>query len=163
GRHRLPRPVASTEHLLLDPATSSPHGRYPAPTFEGTPLALAGDVIVLRSCADGFCRLSGYDLTAPEEPAWVVSAPSETRGPDPAGPEISARRDTAPGLLDALRTTGVMPAVPLSFDPAQGWVQLDPTTGFPVGRILAGPDEECRIAATGEPVVGTDPLRSAPR
>src|SRR5699024_7598470 len=146
ARHRRP-----TEVLLLDPTASTPDGGFPARSFEGTPLALVGDTIVLRSCADGFCRLSGYDLTAPEEPSWVVSAPSETRGPDPAGAEVPARRDTPPGLLDALRTTGVMPVVPLSFDPAQGWVQLDPATGFPVGRILAGPEDECRIAATGAP------------
>ena len=163
GRRLVRATGASTEVLLLDPTASTPDGGFPARSFEGTPLALVGDTIVLRSCADGFCRLSGYDLTAPEEPSWVVSAPSETRGPDPAGAEVPARRDTPPGLLDALRTTGVMPVVPLSFDPAQGWVQLDPATGFPVGRILAGPEDECRIAATGAPADGTDPLRSAPR
>src|SRR5699024_1447705 len=61
------------------------------------------------------------------------------------------------------RTTGVLPTVPLSFDPAQGWVQLDPATGFPVGRILAGPEEECRLAATGAAAGGTDAREPAPQ
>src|SRR5699024_1296575 len=83
--------------------------------------------------------------------------------PGPGGRRGAGAPRHAARLLDALRTTGVMPVVPLSFDPAQGWVQLDPATGFPVGRILAGPEDECRIAATGAPADGTDPLRSAPR
>ncbi|MDN5822492.1 MAG: PQQ-like beta-propeller repeat protein, partial [Brachybacterium sp.] len=133
-------------------------GAFPSQTFEGTPLARAGDRIVLRSCTDGFCRLSGYDLTAPEEPLWVISAPAETRGADPAGVEVPARHEQAPGLLDAPRTTGVMASIPLSFDPGQGWVQLDLATGFPVGRILAGPEDGCRIAVTGDAVDAADPL-----
>ena len=52
--------------------------------------------------------------------------------------------------------------MPLSFDPGQGWVQLDPETGFPIGRILVGPEEECRIAVTGEAVAAPDPLHPAP-
>ncbi|ASK65418.1 hypothetical protein CFK39_05750 [Brachybacterium avium] len=153
---------ASTEVLLLDPTASDPEGRFPSQTFEGTPLALAGDRIVLRSCTEGFCRASGFDLTAPEEPLWVVSASAETRGTDPAGVEVPARAEQPPGLLDALRTTGVMPTVPLSFDPGQGWVQLDLATGFPVGRIIAGPEDECRIAATDEAVGAADPLHASP-
>src|SRR5699024_2011684 len=69
GRRLVRATGASTEVLLLDPTASTPDGGFPARSFEGTPLALVGDTIVLRSCADGFCRLSGYDLTAPEEPS----------------------------------------------------------------------------------------------
>ncbi|ATG51016.1 hypothetical protein CFK38_05335 [Brachybacterium vulturis] len=162
GRRLVRATGASTEVLLLDPAASVPEGGFPSRTFEGTPLALAGDRIVLRSCTEGFCRLSGFDLTAPEESLWVVGAPAETRGPDPAGVEVPARPEQPPGLLDALRTTGVLPAIPLSFDPGQGWIQRDPATGFPVGRILVGPEEECRIAVTGEAVTAPDPLHPAP-
>lgn len=151
-----------TEVLLLDPTEITPDGAFPSRTFESTPLALAGDLIVLRSCTEGLCRLSGVDLTAEEEPLWVVSAPTETRGSDPVGVEVPARHQQVPGLLDALRATGVMPPVPLSFDPGQGWVQLDPETGFPIGRILVGPEEECRIAVTGEAVAAPDPLHPAP-
>src|SRR5699024_7131077 len=162
--HRLVRATgASTEVQLLDPTASTPDGGLPSRTFEGTPIALEEDTLVLRSCTDGFCRLSGYDLTAGEEPSWVVSTSAETRGPDPAGAEMPARRGEPPGLLEALRTTGVLPTVPLSFDPAQGWVQLDPATGFPVGRILAGPEEECRLAATGAAPGGTDRQEPAPQ
>ncbi len=162
GRRLVRATGVSTEVLLLDPTASAPDGGFPSRSFEGTPLALAGDLIVLRSCTEGFCRLSGVDLTAPEEPLWVVGAPAETRGPDPAGVEVPARVEQPPGLLDALRTTGVLPAIPLSFDPGQGWVQRDLATGFPVGRILVGPEQECRIAVTGEAVTAPDPLHPAP-
>lgn len=153
---------ASTTVLALDASAPAPEDGFPSLSLEGTPLALDGDRIVLRHCSEGFCRLSGIDLTAPEEPLWVVSGPAETRGPDPVGVDVPARRAHAPGLLDAARATGVLPMVPLSFDPAQGWVQLDPATGFPVGRILAGPEEECRIAATPEAARDLDPLHAEP-
>lgn len=154
---------ATTEVLSLDRSLSAPDGGFPTVSFEGTPLALDGDRIVLRHCSEGLCRLSGYDLTAPDEPLWVVSGSAETRGTDPAGTLVDARPAEPPGLLDAARATGVLPAIPLHFDPAQGWVQLDPTTGFPVGRILAGPEEECRIAAAGEASTAQDPLHTTPR
>lgn len=117
----------------------------------GTALALAGDVLVVRACEDGTCRISGVDLGAPDQPLWTVSDAEETRGPDPAGTELPARPDAAPGLLDALAATGVLPAVPLRFDPDQGWLQIDPATGFAVGRVLAPADAACRIAATPAP------------
>jgi hypothetical protein len=117
----------------------------------GTPLALAGDVLVVRACEDGTCRISGIDLGAPDQPLWTVSDAEETRGPDLAGTELPARPDAAPGLLDALAATGVLPAVPLRFDPGQGWLQIDPATGFAVGRVLAPADAACRIAATPAP------------
>jgi len=154
---------ASTEVLALDRSLSAPDGGFPTLSFEGTPLALDGDRIVLRHCSEGLCRLSGYDLTAPEEPLWVVSGSAETRGTDPAGTLVEARPADPPGLLDAARATGVLPTIPLHFDPAQGWVQLDPESGFPVGRILAGPEEECRIAAAGEGSTAQDPLHATPR
>jgi hypothetical protein len=116
-----------------------------------SPLALADDVLVLRACEEGVCRLRGVDLAAPEEPLWTIGDAEETRGPDPAGLEVAARSGTPPGLLDAVRSTGVLPAVPLRFDPAQGWLQVDPATGFPVGGILAPAAAECRIAATTAP------------
>ena len=117
----------------------------------GTPLALDGDVLVVRACEDGTCRISGIDLGAPTEPLWTVGDAEETRGPDPAGAELPARSGEAPGLLDAVAATGVLPAVPLRFDPGQGWLQIDPATGFPVGRVLAPADADCRIAATPAP------------
>lgn len=152
----------ATEVLLLDPTASAPDGGFPAQTFEGTPLALTGDLLVLRHCADGLCRLSGYDLTDPAAALWTLLDAEQTRGVDPLGVEVPARPEAQPGLLDAARATGVLPSVPLRFDTAQGWVQLDPATGFPVGRILAGPEEDCRIAATGSSPHPQDPLREAP-
>lgn len=151
----------STEVLLLDAAASTPDGGFPTQTFEGTPLALTGDLLVLRRCTEEVCRLLGYDLTAPEEPLWTTLDAEETHGVDPLDVEVPARPATPPDLLAAVRATGVLPAVPLRFDPAQGWVQLDPATGFPVGRILAGPDEECRISATGPSPSPQDPLQEA--
>jgi hypothetical protein len=117
----------------------------------GTPLALAGDVLVVRACEDGTCRLSGVDLGAPDQPLWTVADAEQTRGPDPVGTELPAGGGAAPGLLDAVAATGVLPEVPLRFDPDQGWLQVDPATGFPVGRILAPADADCRIAATPAP------------
>lgn len=151
-----------TEVILLDPTASAPDGGFPAQTFEGTPLALAGDLLVLRHCTEGTCRLSGYDLTDPAAPLWTLLDAEQTRGVDPLGVEVAARPDAQPGLLDAARATGVLPAVPLRFDPAQGWVQLDPATGFPVGRILVAPEEDCRISATGPSPHPQDPLREVP-
>ena len=163
GTHLVRATGASTAVLSLDRSLSTPDGGFPTTTFEGTPLALADGVLVLRDCADGYCHLSGYDLTAPEEPLWVVTGSAETRGTDPAGQAVPARAEAETGLLDAARADGVLPAVPLHFDPAQGWVQLDPATGFPVGRILAGPEEECRISATEAPATAQDPRRPAPQ
>ena len=162
GARLVPATGATTEVLLLDPTASTVDGGFPSQTFDGTPLALTGDVLVQRHCEEGTCRLSGYDLTAPEEPLWTILDAAETHGVDPAGTEVAARPDAPPGLLDAARITGTLPAVPLRFDPAQGWVQLDPASGFAVGRILAGPEEECRIAATGPSPQPQDPLREAP-
>ena len=117
----------------------------------GTPLALAGDVLVVRACEAGTCRLSGVDLGAPDQPLWTVSDAEQTRGPDPVGAELPAGDGAATGLLDAVAATGVLPEVPLRFDPDQGWLQIDPATGFAVGRVLAPADAECRIAATPAP------------
>lgn len=117
----------------------------------GTPLALDGDLLVVRACEDGACRLRGVDLAAPAEPLWTVMDAEETRGPDPAGVEVPAAARTVPGALDAVAATGVLPAVPLRFDPPQGWLQIDPATGFPVGGVLAPADADCRIAATPAP------------
>ena len=117
----------------------------------GTPLALAGDVLVVRACEAGTCRLSGVDLGAPDQPLWTVSDAEQTRGPDPVGAELPAGDGAATGLLDAVAATGVLPEVPLRFDPDQGWLQVDPATGFAVGRVLAPADAECRIAATPAP------------
>lgn len=126
----------------------------------GIPLALSEDLLVVRECEESdaeACTLSGYDLTVGDPPRWTLSAPGtrEARGIDPAGVEVAARPDAAPGLLDAVRVTGVLPAVPLRFDPAQGWIQLDAATGFPVGRVLAGPDQPCRVSVNG-PTPRTD-------
>ncbi|WP_341856556.1 hypothetical protein [Brachybacterium sp. GPGPB12] len=117
----------------------------------GRPLALSGDTLVLRACEDGVCRVRGVDLTAPDEPLWTVMDAEETRGPDQAGLALPARAEAAPGLLDAVAATGVSPSVPPRFDPAQGWLQIDAATGFPVGRVLAPADADCRIAATPAP------------
>ena len=123
----------------------------------GVPYALAGDVLVVRACEDGVCRHHGHDLSrasAGEEepdPLWTTSGASETRGADPAGaelPAVPADPDQHPGPLEAVAATGMMPGVALRFDPGQGWVQLDPATGFPVGQVLARPEQTCRIAAT---------------
>lgn len=162
GRRLVRATGASTEVILLDPTASAPDGSFPSRRLEGTPIALDGDLLVQRTCSEGLCRNSGYDLGGSEEPLWVVSASAGTRGTDPAGLPVPAVAEEAPGLLEAARATGVMPSVPLSFDPAQGWVQLDPATGFPVGRILADAAEECRIAATAEGVAAQDPLQATP-
>jgi hypothetical protein len=162
GTHLVRATGTTTEVLGLDRTASAPDGGLPTVTFEGTPLSLHGERLVLRHCTEGFCRVTGFDLGDPEEPLWVVGGAAETRGPDPVGTPVPARPGDPPGLLDAARTTGVLPAVPLRFDPAQGWVQLDPDTGFPLNRILAGPEEECRIAATAQAPGDRDPLHSAP-
>ncbi|MGO1286769.1 MAG: outer membrane protein assembly factor BamB family protein [Brachybacterium sp.] len=155
--------ATTTEVLTLDrTASGGADGGLPSLTLDGTPLALDGDLIVLRHCEDGTCRLSGHDLTAPADPLWTLLDAEETRGTDPAGAEVPARLGQAPGLLDAVRTTGVLPSVPLRFDPAQGWVQLDIATGFPVGRILAAPEEECRITTTAPTATALDPLHATP-
>lgn len=120
-------------------------------TFTGLPLALAGTTLLLHRCEEenaSLCTLSGYDLTDPSSPRWTLADVPEPRGPDPVDREIDARAEQPSGLLDAARATGVLPAVPVFFDPAQGWLQLDPETGFPVGRVLAGAEEDCRLAAT---------------
>lgn len=126
----------------------------------GIPLSLSEDLLVVRECEGSdaeACTLSGYDLTAGDRPQWTLSAPGaqEARGIDPAGVEVAARPDEPPGPLDAVRATGVLPAVPLRFDPAQGWIQLDAATGFPVGRVLAGPEQPCRVSVNG-PTPRTD-------
>ena len=153
--------------------------------LEGAPLALEGEIAVMRVCSEGICRLSGLDLAAElagqgqpdaeqtdgeqaREPAaalWTVTHGSQedpARGPDPVGTPVPARAEEPAGLLDAARTTGLLPAVPLKHDTAQGWVQLDPTTGFPLGRILAGPEAPCRIGATAPPPSGPSLHEAAP-
>ena len=147
---RLLRATGTTTDVL-EVASIAPgaDGSEPARTLEGSPRALAGDLLVMRSCVEGLCRLSGVDLAGGQEPLWVVSAAAETRGADPAGRAVPAVREGTPGLLEAARSTGVLPTVPLRFDPGAGWVQLEAETGFPVGDLLAPADQECRIAATG--------------
>ncbi|MGP9538473.1 outer membrane protein assembly factor BamB family protein [Brachybacterium sp. AOP43-C2-M15] len=151
-----------TEVLALDPGLAAPDGEPRTTAFEGEPLALDEEHIVLRHCEDGTCRLAGYGLSDPEEPLWVISDAEETRGTDPIGLAVPARADSSPDLLDAARAAGVLPAVPLRFDAAQGWVQLDPTTGFPVGRLLSGKEQECRIAVTAPTATAQDPLHERP-
>ena len=138
-------------------------GGHTAPVeVPGIPLALAGDVLVVRACEDGICRQSGIDLEHPEEPRWTVSDAEETHGPDPAGTELPARAETPTGPLDAVAATGAVPTVPLRFDPGQGWLQVDPATGFPVGRVLAPADADCRIAATPAPPAAQDLQEQGP-
>ncbi|MBM7501952.1 hypothetical protein JOD52_002792 [Brachybacterium muris] len=150
------------ETTVLDlPADAAPQVRAILP---GAPLALEGDLLVLRTCTAGMCRISGHDLAAEESgtstnpvPAlWTISdgageQAQDVRGADAAGIAVPARAAQPPGLLDAVDQGGILPEVPLRFDPAQGWVQLDPATGFPLGSILAGPEEQCRIAVTAPP------------
>lgn len=131
--------------------SDAPDGGAAPVELPGQPLALSGDTLVLRACEDGVCRVRGVDLTAPDEPLWTVMDAEETRGPDQAGLALPARAEAPPGLLDAVAATGVLPSVPLRFDPAQGWLQIDAATGFPVGRVLAPADADCRIAATLAP------------
>lgn len=126
-------------------------GRSAPVEVAGTPLALDGDLLVVRDCEEDVCRVRGIDLAAPDEPLWTVMDAEETRGPDQAGLALPARAEAPPGLLDAVAATGVLPSVPLRFDPAQGWLQIDAATGFPVGRVLAPADADCRIAATPAP------------
>ena len=131
--------------------SDAPDGGAAPVELPGQSLALSGDTLVLRACEDGVCRVRGVDLTAPDEPLWTVMDAEETRGPDQAGLALPARAEAPPGLLDAVAATGVLPSVPLRFDPAQGWLQIDAATGFPVGRVLAPADADCRIAATPAP------------
>ncbi|HJB09354.1 MAG TPA: hypothetical protein H9786_02305 [Candidatus Brachybacterium merdavium] len=92
----------------------------------------------------------GADAEEALPAVWTVGDAAETRGPDPAGTQLPAASATEqpPGLLEATQLTGLVPGVPLRFDPAQGWLQLDPATGFPLGEVLAGPEQHCRIAVT---------------
>lgn len=139
---------------LLDPTLSSPDGAPPTTSVPGTPLAFDGTWLVMRECEEAGCYLHGYDLSdGSEKPVWTTAAADleDARGPDPAETLLPARPETPPDLLDALRTTGLLPTIPLHFDPAQGWLQLDPSTGFPLGEVLARPEETCRIAVTTAP------------
>ncbi|MFC7375289.1 MULTISPECIES: PQQ-binding-like beta-propeller repeat protein [unclassified Brachybacterium] len=147
---RLVHTTGTTTRVLTLSADAPP---VEEATVDGAPLALSGDLLVVRYC-DGVaaaCYLEAHDVTAddPAEAVWALSASGEARGSDPAAVEVAARSSESPDLLDAVRATGILPAVPLRFDPAQGWVQLDPETGFPVGQVLAAPEADCRIAATG--------------
>lgn len=150
------------ETTVLDlPADAAPQ---PLATLPGAPMALAGDLLVQRTCGDGVCRISGHDLSTDDPDSTTDDAPAlwtifdgegdrarDGRGPDPAGFPVPARSTEPAGLLDALHAGGILPEVPLRFDPAQGWVQLDPATGFPRGSILADPEEDCRITVTPPP------------
>lgn len=163
---RLARIGEHSTQVLSLPEDSAP---VPEAVLPGQVLALGGDLAVARACEGEVCRLSGYDLAAAagtEGPAvWTVGDASETRGPDPAGTQLPAVAETEqpPGLLDATDLTGLVPAVPLRFDPAQGWLQLDPATGFPLGQVLAGPEQHCRIAATTPPRDGASPHETGPQ
>src|SRR5690625_6875095 len=68
----------------------------------------------------------------------LVGDAAETRGPDPAGTQLPAASATEqpPGLLEATQLTGLVPGVPLRFDPAQGWLQLDPATEIGRAHVL---------------------------
>lgn len=128
-------------------------------TFDGSPVAMADDVLVMRACEDGTCRTSGYELaaatgTAAEPPTaiWTVQDAPDADGPDPAGIDMPARQAQPRDELGALRDSGVLPQVALRHDPAQGWVQVDPATGFAIGEVLAGADQDCRIIPTSAPV-----------
>src|SRR5699024_10351946 len=73
----------------------------------GIPLALSEDLLVVRECEEDDAEastLSGYDLAAGGQPQWTLTAPGtgQARGIDPAGVEVAARPDAAPGLLDAV-------------------------------------------------------------
>ena len=163
GRRAVHVTASTTAVLTLDRTVSGgADGELPSLTLDGVPLALDGDLLVLRRCEDGTCRLAGHDLTAPEEPLWELLEAGETRGPDPAGTELPARPAEPPALLDAARATGVLPSIPLRFDPAQGWAQLDPATGFPVGRLLSRAHEDCRVSTTGPLATAQDPLHAVP-
>src|SRR5690625_1462872 len=72
----------------------------------------------------------GADAEEALPAVWTVGDAAETRGPDPAGTQLPAASATEqpPGLLEATQLTGLVPGVPLRFDPAQGWLQLDPAT-----------------------------------
>lgn len=129
-----------------------------AVSLPGAPLALDGNLLVLRTCADGSCWISGHDLAAgAQAPAlWTTSdgageEPHAAPGPDPSGVPVPLDAGEPADLLEALRSTGILPAVPLRFDPDQGWLQLDPTTGFPLGNVLTDPAQDCRIAVTAAP------------
>lgn len=143
----------TTRVLDLDPTLSTPDGLPPEQTLLGAPLSLTGDVLVLHSCAEGLCTLRGVDLTAGEKPLWTLTALEGIRGADAADDWIPATGEPPRDLAASLEDAGIVPTVPLRVDEVQGWFQLDPTTGVAVGRRLAGPEEDCRIAATApEPV-----------
>ena len=83
----------TTEVLTLDRSVSGgADGGMPSISLDGAPLALDGDLIVMRHCEEELCRLTGHDLTAPETPLWSLLDAEETRGIDPAGHEIPAPR-----------------------------------------------------------------------
>lgn len=128
--------------------------RWTAPV-PGAPVAVAGDVLVARACSEGLCRLSGHDLSRPDAPElWSIidgtaQSGADARGAAPTGVELELA-DAQPGIDAAARERGLLPAAALRFDPAQGWTQLEATTGFPQGEVLvpAVDADRCRLAVT---------------
>lgn len=129
----------------------------PVQELDGTLLTLTGDIAVLHRCAEGRCDLAGWDLAAEgaDQELWSITAPEEARGQAPAGAEIAlggdsdagADQEGAPEATAAVQADGVVPSAPVRFDPEQGWLWFDPTSGHPVGRVLSDPEQDCRVAS----------------
>ncbi|WP_245810361.1 hypothetical protein [Brachybacterium massiliense] len=121
----------TTEVLTLDrSASGGADGGLPSISLDGAPLALDGDLIVMRHCEEELCRLTGHDLTAPETPLWSLLDAEETRGIDPAGHEIPARPAQPPGPLDALsRPARSTPSGPPACCPPSRCASLLPRAG----------------------------------
>ena len=158
GTHLARIADGATELLALRSSSPSRIAQLP-----GTPVSLGDGVLVMRDCSDGICRMSGYDLAAvggsePDEeaPLWAVTVPDEERGPDPAGVMLDPAAPPA-GALDAIRATGLLAPIPVRYDDAQGWIQVDPHTGFPVGQVISAASEPCRVAVTTDRT-GAEPL-----
>lgn len=74
------------ETAVLDlPADDAPQVRAIVP---GAPLAMEGDLLVLRTCTAGMCRISGHDLAAEESGTSTDPVPALWTISDGAGEQI---------------------------------------------------------------------------
>ncbi|GAA1734023.1 hypothetical protein [Brachybacterium phenoliresistens] len=106
----------------------------------GTPIALAGDLLVVQEPTQTGCATRGHDLATGEEAAaalWTLVDATE------GGCEATR------ALVGDDAPAAVLPTVPVRTDPRQGILQMDPATGFPVGQVLARAQEHCRAHVTG--------------
>lgn len=143
---------------LAGPASSQGGGE--AVSIPGTLLALTADTAITHHCEADTCRLSGFPLEGGEPAArWSVLDSADPVGQDGEGHEFDPT-GSLPPLGRAFATTGLVPSAPVRFDPAQGWVWIDPATGVAVGRVLARPTETCHAVSTTAAARDAAPLQA---